>query len=195
MICAATIRQALVAIPFAVGLLLSPGNASASWSSQELRQEVQRAPTPGEAALALHRLSLLEPGEVDAPVDPAVVPPASPRTLAAAWYAGMAMGLLGVGWLVAAGRRRVALALSGVGLSLATVAAVPLSRLSEARDLAIVVESAPLRLSPAEAAPETRALDEGTAVRIERERGDFVEIADARGTGWVPADRLARVVP
>lgn len=115
------------------------------------------------------------------------------------WSAGLGFGLTAavVGALALQMRRArpASLGLAVLGATLASLSALALDRAADLRDVAVVVAPTALRVSPAMKAPELASLAEGTEVVVQDAHGGFARVDSPAGSGWLPDDALARVIP
>ncbi len=175
-----------------------------------------RAGKPGLAVLSYERAALLAPADPDinanlAYVRAAAHVPTKPLSrfarlaeavspTLAAWLGVLGIALVGIG-LVARRVARRSLWIPGVGIlfgvalmALTVLNAVLLwPRLHEA---VILVEQAPVRVSPAPMADTAFVLREAESVTITAEHEDFMLIRTGGGlSGWVSRANLGAVVP
>ncbi len=170
-----------------------------AWSSAELVEEGAAAQAEGhigEAQLHWRRARLLDPHAKTGPIEdpPPPTPLLAPSTLAWVFRGGALLGLGGLVLLATRGRRPLPLLVATTGAALTTVTAWELEQLGQQRSLAVVIQTAELRPSPARAAEARRTLEPGTAVTMGETHGSFVRVESPEGAGWVEANRLTPVV-
>jgi hypothetical protein len=189
--------------------------AHQGWSSTalaDLGDTWAQAGHPGRAILAYERARLLDPRDAHVKAElakerqtagVASPPPSSLERIASllspdewlglaiAAAALSALGLIGIGWSFMRSLSR-ALAIGGA-IAAATTVMVAVWLAPSPGD-AIVVQSEVARIAPFDKADVAFSADEGAAVRIEQQRGDWLYVRDRDQTGWLPKSALERIV-
>jgi tetratricopeptide (TPR) repeat protein len=169
------------------------GRAIAAWRFAE-RAAPGRRDIHANLDLARSRLSL--PGASSSSAWVRRFPPGFWAVLAAIGTWIWTILLLVCRWRPAMAHRlrRPVAGLGAATVILLLVYSVALAIGRSSPDAVVVVRGTGARFGPVEESPVALPLGDGTEVRIEEERGDWVRVLDANGHGgWLPRDQVVQI--